>query len=140
MTMSISGDSGGLSAHIHSPGNGGGVILDANAIDVLKELGGDDVEFLTEIIELFLAEGLMRVSEMHAGLEGLETGRVLQAAHALKSSSAHVGAVEFSRCCAELESLCRLEDQGEDLVLTGRRAVAMYSEVQTALKALLALS
>ncbi len=135
--MNTSGDSGGPAAHNHSPENGGGEILDAKALDVLRELGGGDAEFLSEIVELFLAEALTRVNEMHAGLEGLEKDRVLQAAHALKSSSAHVGAVEFSRCCAELESHCRSSEQSEDLILTGRRAVAMYAEVQVALKAVL---
>jgi len=135
--MKTSGESGGPAAHIHSPENGGGVVLDAEALRALEDLGGGDKAFVSEIVELFLAEAVMRVHEMQAGLDGPERERILQAAHALKSSSAHVGAIEFSRCCAELEGLCRSGDGFDDLVLTGRRAVAMYSEVQAALKSLL---
>lgn len=135
--MKISGDSGGPEAHTHSPENGGGVILDGEALRALEDLGGGDSAFVAEIVELFLAEAVTRVHEMQVGLDGPERERVLQAAHALKSSSAHVGAIEFSRCCAELEGLCRAGDGCDDLVPTGRRAVAMYGEVQAALKALL---
>jgi len=135
--MNTSGDSGGSGTHTHSPENGGGVVLDAEALRALEELGGGDEAFVGEIIELFLAEAVMRVHEMQAGLDGPERERVLQAAHALKSSSAHVGAIQFARCCAELEGLCRTGDGADDLVHTGRRVVAMYGEVQAALKALL---
>lgn len=135
--MKTSGETGGPQAHTHSPENGGGVILDAEALRALEDLGGGDSAFVAEIVELFLAEAVARVHEMQVGLDGPERERVLQAAHALKSSSAQVGAIEFSRCCAELEVHCRAGDGSDDLVPTGRRAVAMYGEVQAALKALL---
>ncbi len=136
--MTTTEEPGGLAAHNHRPENGGGVILDTKALDVLLELGGEDPSFVSEVVELFLTDSVIRVDEMSTGLEALEPDRVLRAAHALKSSSAHVGAAEFSRCCGELESLCRSDEQGEDLLLTGRKAVAMYAEVQTALQALIA--
>jgi HPt (histidine-containing phosphotransfer) domain-containing protein len=135
--MKSSGDSGGPEAHTHSPENGGGVVIEVEAIRALEDLGGGGTTFIAEIVELFLTDAVMRVHEMQAALDGPERERILQAAHALKSSSAQVGAIEFSRCCAELEGLCRTIDGIDDLVPTGRRAVAMYGEVQVALQALL---
>lgn len=124
-------------AQTHSTANGGGTVLDASALNALEELGGEGSDLVTEIVELYLTEAVMRVNEIRTGIDLLERERVLQAAHALKSSSASVGAVEFARCCAELEDICRSNEKNEDVVVTGRRAVAMYAEVQVALNALL---
>lgn len=122
----------------HSDENGGGAVLDAGALTALAELdSGDGSDIVAEIVGLFLTEAIIRVTEIREGLGEGELDRILQAAHALKSSSASVGAVEFSRCCAGLEQLCRDGVGGDSVAAAGERTVAMYKEVQEALNELL---
>jgi len=135
--MEFSQEEDGPMSQVHSSENGGGVVLDAAALDALAELGGEGSDFVQEVVSLFLTEAVMRVTEIREGLDRSEYERVLQAAHALKSSSASVGAVEFARCCGELEAHCRSGEDSEKVRPTGARAVAMYAEVQEALTALL---
>lgn len=123
----------------HSADDGGGLVLEEGALVALAELdAGDGSDIVGEIIGLFLGEAAARVGEIDAGLDSMELDRVLHAAHALKSSSASVGAVHFSRCCAEVERLCREGGSAEEVGLHARRAVSMYTDVQGALQSLLA--
>ncbi|MEM6674658.1 MAG: Hpt domain-containing protein [Planctomycetota bacterium] len=120
----------------HDDRLGGGPILDRDAFAALEELAGlDDPDLVAEIVELYLDDSLVRVSEVESGRRSSEFGRIGSAAHALKSASANIGALTFSEACADLEAATRVRG-GVDLDEIERlcdRAMQMYAEVRTAL-------
>ncbi len=116
----------------HSPELGGEPILDAETFGVLEELAGDDdPDLIAELIGLFLEDSMERMGQIKAAAESQDATTIGSAAHALKSSSANIGARSFSRVCSEMETASRSEGgidpaQYEALL---RRAMAMYAEV-----------
>ena len=81
--------------------NGGGVSLDAAALDNLISLGGD--EFLTEVIDTFLADAPELLTTLRRSLDTPDADELRRAAHTLKSNGATLGAQEFAEHCRELE-------------------------------------
>ena len=71
---------------------------------------------------------------MERGLESGDVGAVGAAAHALRSSAANVGALEFSSACSDLERCARSTevDLGE-LRTIGERTSRLYADVIAAL-------
>jgi HPt (histidine-containing phosphotransfer) domain-containing protein len=84
--------------------------IDAAAISNLRALGGDDEDFLGEIIGIFLADMPLRISELETGLQAANTEKFMRAAHSIKGSAANLGAMRLQ------DSAERLEQQGR---LTG---------------------
>jgi signal transduction histidine kinase/CheY-like chemotaxis protein len=81
--------------------NGGGVSLDAAALDNLISLGGD--EFLTEVIDTFLADAPELLTTLRRSLDTPDADELRRAAHTLKSNGSTLGAQEFAEHCRELE-------------------------------------
>src|SRR5262245_63778807 len=81
--------------------NGGGVSLDAAALDALRELGGD--EFLTEVIDTFLADAPELLAALRTSADAHDADELRRAAHTLKSNGATLGAEEFAELCRTLE-------------------------------------
>jgi HPt (histidine-containing phosphotransfer) domain-containing protein len=107
-------------------------VLDEASLQRLHELDpqgvGRVVERVLRTFEGSLLRLLAQAAQAHA--EGdLETVR--HAAHTLKSSSASVGALELSRCCADIENRVRTL-QAESL---GSRLAAMQAEGALVLQA-----
>jgi PAS domain S-box-containing protein len=75
--------------------------VDGVALESLRELGGDD--FLSEVIDTFLADAPALVATLHRGLEEADAAEVRRAAHTLKSNGAILGATEFAELCRTLE-------------------------------------
>ena len=121
---------------LHGPAFGGDPVLDRAAFRALEELAGDDdPDLVSEIIQLYLDDSAGRMNDVEAGFEESEHARIGSAAHALKSSSANIGAVAFSKACADLEHCVRSTD-GVDLDELDRlcgQAFAMYVDVRSAL-------
>ncbi len=90
------------------------VTLDAAALARLRELDPDGrhgvVQRVLTAFETSLARMLV---QLQAELEGGEAVVVANIAHTLKSSAASVGALELSRCCAEVEQRLRAGQTGE---------------------------
>jgi CheY-like chemotaxis protein/HPt (histidine-containing phosphotransfer) domain-containing protein len=78
-----------------------GVSLDAAALQNLRDLGG--VEFLTEVVDLFLADAPALVTTLHASLDRHDTEELRRAAHTLKSNGATLGATVFTDLCRIVE-------------------------------------
>jgi CheY-like chemotaxis protein/HPt (histidine-containing phosphotransfer) domain-containing protein len=75
--------------------------LDAAALQNLRDLGG--VDFLTEVVDLFLADAPTLVTSLRASLDRRETEELRRAAHTLKSNGSTLGAMEFARLCRSVE-------------------------------------
>lgn len=78
-------------------------VLDSAALDRLVEWGGD--KLLRQMLRLFLENARERLEQVEAGLapDG-DLDETHRAAHALKSSSANLGAMQVSAISAELEA------------------------------------
>lgn len=88
--------------------NGGPASLpttDADALTRLERFGGR--KLLDEMIALYLRSAPDRIFAAAAGLESGDAPAVENALHALKSSSAQLGAVRLSRLCEEGEAMAR---------------------------------
>ncbi len=85
-------------------------VLDPAALEALRALGGDDDPSLfTEVVELYLDDARVHVTNLRAALTSGDVRLLERAAHTLKSSSANVGALGFSKLCFELEQAARAE-------------------------------
>ena len=85
-----------------------GQVLDLTVIDVLLDLGGP--ELLAELIELFLEDAPQRMTSLEMALHRSDAKGVRDAAHALKSSSANLGALLLSGVCRDLEEAALCDD------------------------------
>ncbi len=74
----------------------------------LQEPGAPDV--ITEFIDLFLGDLPSRLIAIREAATLGDTEQARAAAHALKSSSAYIGALQLSRKCKELEAAARAGD------------------------------
>lgn len=116
----------------HSSQYGGAPVLDDQAMHGLEVLAGEDYPALIdELIELFLTDASDRIAGMAVATESGDLERVAQAAHALKSASANLGALPFAEKCKEIERSAREGDHVDDLVAACR---AMFGEVQEAMR------
>jgi HPt (histidine-containing phosphotransfer) domain-containing protein len=82
----------------------------------LQEPGGADI--VTEFIDLFLADLAPRLVAIRKATTLGDPEPVRAAAHALKSASAYVGALELSRKCMELEAAAKARDLEQVLQLS----------------------
>ncbi len=81
--------------------------LDQATIDGLLGLGSDTDDVLGEIIELYVDDAPGRMDAMRDALETSNPETLASAAHALKSSSANVGAMRVRELCDALETIGR---------------------------------
>ena len=75
--------------------------LDGDALESLRELGGDD--FLAEVIDTFLADVGTLLATLRRALDEGDAAEVRRVAHTLKSNGATLGATEFTELCRALE-------------------------------------
>ena len=80
-------------------------VLDPAAIDNLREMVGGDPEFMTELIDTFLEDAPLMLSDMHHALENGDPATLHRAAHTFKSNSSEFGATALSNLCRELEGM-----------------------------------
>jgi CheY-like chemotaxis protein/HPt (histidine-containing phosphotransfer) domain-containing protein len=81
---------------------------------VLDQLGGlqpsSGADIIVEFIEIFLTDLPARRAAIREAVESGKGAAITTAAHALKGSSAYMGARELHRLCQELEAAGRRED------------------------------
>ena len=75
--------------------------LDAAALQNLRDIGGE--EFLTEVVDVFLADAPGLVTDLRSSLERQDTEELRRAAHTLKSNGSTLGAMEFASLCRTVE-------------------------------------
>ncbi len=84
-------------------------ILDMQVIDELQQMAGE-VDFVIEMIERYLDDVPQRLKSLRMALAGGELDMIEQAAHALGSLSASLGAVALTHRCRTLEEQVRQGD------------------------------
>ncbi len=97
-------------------------IIDQDAIENLRALGDDegDDSFLREVIEIFVTDTPVRVSELRSSLAAGDQATFTRAAHSIKGSSSNVGAQRLCEMAKNLEhdsrdGIAGLESRIEDL-------------------------
>ena len=117
-------------------GPGSELVLAESSIQELLSLGGEmGGELLVELVDLYLEDAAERVKAMRSSFDAGSAEDVAKAAHALKSASANMGALPFSRLCNDLEHMGTDDGVGNMGPLVGQMA-SMHGEVEQALVAL----
>ena len=105
--------------------------LDMSALDELREYGA---EILVELIDIFLDDTPTRLNDLQRAVQEVDAHGTEQAAHALKSACAQLGAAHLSSMCRDLEAKGRAGDlDGAPLLV--ERALAEFGRVHAALTA-----
>lgn len=105
--------------------------LDTAALDELRDYGA---EILIELIDIFLDDTPNRLRELQAAVMAGDAHATEQAAHALKSACAQLGAANLSTMCRDLEAKGRAGDlDGAPALVV--RALTEWQRVESALTA-----
>jgi HPt (histidine-containing phosphotransfer) domain-containing protein len=108
--------------------------LNMNTIASLRELqGDDDPEFLKDLIETFFEETNEQLVNLEQAVAQQNAVGLQRIAHALKSSSANVGAVLVSKLCKDMEEMGR-NGQVEGAAQKLEAIKHEYHRAQTALQ------
>jgi CheY-like chemotaxis protein len=81
------------------------ISLEAAALQNLRDLGG--VEFLAEVVDVFLADAPALFTSLRSSLERQDTEELRRAAHTLKSNGSTLGAAAFAELCRTVEQHAR---------------------------------
>ncbi|MGF1474723.1 MAG: ATP-binding protein [Geminicoccaceae bacterium] len=95
------------------------VVLDQKRLEELRILD-DDEGFVRELLDEFLDEGGQLVDEMAEAAAAGDSKRFRDAAHALRSSAAHVGATSLFECCMSWRNINDAKLKKEADVVTAR--------------------
>jgi two-component system sensor histidine kinase/response regulator len=109
-------------------------IIDQGTFARLLDSLGGDVDFLSELIEAYLASSPELIDSMQQAIASSEAAALQRAAHSLKTGSAGFGALAFAAQCKELEDI----GKGGKLDDAESKVVALeagYAGVATALQA-----
>ncbi len=109
-------------------------IIDETTLARLLDSLGGDADFLSELVEAYLASTPELFASMRQAVAAGDAAGLQRAAHSLKTGSASFGAAVFAARCKEVEDLGKLGalDGAEEAV---RALEAAYPEVVAALKA-----
>ena len=84
------------------------LVLDLGALQAIREMGGDDGDFvLNNIIQMYLETTPPDLQQIETAIATGDPDSLRRAAHSLGSSSATLGAINFAKLCKELENLAR---------------------------------
>lgn len=81
--------------------------IDPAAFAHLREITGDDLVFLDELIDTYLEDGEVQLEAMRLAGSTDDAEAMIRPAHSLKSSSANVGATGLTELCRALEADAR---------------------------------
>jgi histidine phosphotransfer protein HptB len=84
--------------------------IDAIAFANLLDITGGDVQFVDELVDTYLDDGQTQVDALDAALAAGDVASMGRTAHALKSSSLSVGALQLGELCRGLETAARSGD------------------------------
>jgi PAS domain S-box-containing protein len=81
-------------------------VLDPKALAELHDLLGEQApQVIAELSDLFIKSAVGLLAEMQVALQTQDSGKLYRAAHTLKPSCAHLGAVRFAAMCETLEGM-----------------------------------
>jgi HPt (histidine-containing phosphotransfer) domain-containing protein len=105
------------------------LVLDERILAELTASTGDDIGFVRELIETYLADTPTQFVAMTVAVEAEDAAALVRPAHTLKSSSATVGAMRLSSLARDLE----MAGRGGSLDATARTGLeAARAEWQAA--------
>ncbi|MEP6469696.1 MAG: Hpt domain-containing protein [Chloroflexota bacterium] len=78
-------------------------VVDERILAEVRETTGDDIGFVQELVETYLADTPGQLEAMTAAVEADDADALIRPAHTLKSSSATVGALRLSSAARDLE-------------------------------------
>jgi HPt (histidine-containing phosphotransfer) domain-containing protein len=78
-------------------------VLDEQVLGEVMESTGDDIGFVRELVETYLADTADQFDAMSAAVEADDATALVRPAHTLKSSSATVGLMRLSSVARDLE-------------------------------------
>jgi two-component system, sensor histidine kinase and response regulator len=100
-------------------------VLDRQVLSQLRELENvDDPNLLSRVLKLYLAESPKLIEKLKLAVLQNNAREIELSAHALKSSSANIGATVLAGLCGEIHSAVRASDVN--------RAGQIFSELETA--------
>lgn len=109
-------------------------VIDEAVFEDIEAMSGDQAQgLIRNIVDLYLQKSPTLLQDIEQGMLQGDTDKLFKAAHALKSSSANVGAVKVSAIAKELERMAR-EDMLEQAKTELSRLVDSYSQAEQCLK------
>ena len=109
-------------------------IIDPATFARLLDSLGEDVDFLSELVEAYLASSPGLFASMQQAIATGDAPALQRAAHSLKSGSANFGALAFAAQCKELEDMGKMGALIEARDTCNTLEIA-YAEVAAALEA-----
>jgi CheY-like chemotaxis protein len=115
----------------------GGDYLDRSSLNKIKLLGPHGPQMLSAVINIYLNDSQALVERLGESLNAGDAVGIAQAAHALKSASANLGATLLAEMCRQVENIARGNSvQGCDTLISrirleyGKATEALRSEIQ----------
>jgi HPt (histidine-containing phosphotransfer) domain-containing protein len=88
-------------------------LIDPAALDNIRSLEEEgDTSVLDEVITIYLNEAPHHLDGLRAALAGGRAGDLKRIAHAFKSASCNVGAMQLGELCRQLERLAAVGETG----------------------------
>jgi HPt (histidine-containing phosphotransfer) domain-containing protein len=84
-----------------------GASIDEAAFANLVEITGGDLEFVDELVDTYLADGADQIEALRAAAASGAVDDLVRPAHAMKSSSLNVGALDLGELARRLEEAAR---------------------------------
>lgn len=101
-------EAAGHSTQVMTPRSAPPAMLDATTVTELQRLAGGDSDFLRDLLEQYEHDSLTRLGELDAAAAAGDSERLVRLAHALRGSSANVGAVDVAEACRGVERLAQV--------------------------------
>jgi signal transduction histidine kinase/DNA-binding response OmpR family regulator/PAS domain-containing protein len=109
-------------------------VIDRKVIDSICQLGGEKAQaILKKIINTYLETSPQLVENIKTAVTMGDADKLRKAAHTLGSSSANLGAIEFSKHCKELELMARSHNLTE-VPEKVSQLISKYHRVRSALQ------
>ena len=108
------------------------LVIDEAMIDDMRDLGGDDGNFIAELVDLYVEDAPARIEAIEKAIRRGDGAALAAEAHGLKSSSGNVGAVKMRELTARLEAL----GNADDLARAAEAVLYLRAEYAKAVQAL----
>lgn len=110
-------------------------IIDPAALESFRQLAGEHASLLiADLLNTYLEDAPGRVEKMHQAVKDADPEGLSDAAHALKSASANLGAKQLASLCSEAEALGRSgSTEGSDNIVA--QITQAYETVRIAFEA-----
>ncbi|MEM6344575.1 MAG: Hpt domain-containing protein [Bacteroidota bacterium] len=106
--------------------------LDSDSLEMIFDLMDGDAEMIIDLVDTLTETTPDLLEELDAGVKSQNPSQIREAAHALKSSNAQLGALDFSELCRQMEE----KGKREELEETDKLLDLIYKEFKKVEQAL----